>query len=567
VYVSAVSNGFVWDDNTIIERQLGALRDLRSLFLPPRHLEFAGSYYRPLIFATYRLDEWLGSGAAWAYHLTPLVAHMVVSSLVYALGTAIGLRRGEALGGAVLFAVHPVHAESVAWMAGRSDIFASLFLVAAALVVWRSGGPIGTGIGALLLLCGFLSKESALAGVILLPLGAGVLRRGSARRACVSVAVALLPYVALRLLAGASRPTPSSQPPQAEHLGAFLGFYAAKLAVPLHLNAVILDLPLVGLYASLSAITAACTWIYIRRLSRDRPAAFLLMWVGLNLLPALIPVLWRAASAPFAERYLYTPSIGFCLLGAHLFGGWTLRHPRLSKPAVAAFLLVVAVAGAVATRRTAVWRDSYTFWSHVAADHPDRWMPRFQLAKALADSGDLARAEEAYATALPLASGRQAAMVLTNLGSLYNQTSRPDLAEAAWRRAAAQDAGYVDPVYNLGSLLWVRGKALLERGESAGAAVAFAEARAYLDAALRLDPSLARAHYALGSLGFLTGDFDLARRHLGETIRLAPRSSEAEYARLVSHQVRQAMALRGLSAEESDPSGGITTQGASSARP
>src|SRR5512139_4016754 len=125
-YLPATKNGFVWDDPLVLD-QLRQMHDWRDVWWPPAAVP--KFYYRPFIFLTFFLDRWLGGETPFAFHATVIVWHALVTGLVFLvarelLGAAHTLEAGIA---ALLFAVHPVHVESVAWIAGRSDVIATAF--------------------------------------------------------------------------------------------------------------------------------------------------------------------------------------------------------------------------------------------------------------------------------------------------------------------------------------------------------------------------------------------------------------------------------------------------------
>ncbi len=144
----ALGGGWVWDDPLIVKVQLGAFRTVGSLFFPPVGIPgFSVHYYRPLTTATFLLDRALYGERAWGFHLTPLLLHAAAAGLLYLLLDRLlagrAAARSAALAGALLFAALPVHAESVAWIAGRADPLAAVCLLAAAL--WLLRRPLGPG--------------------------------------------------------------------------------------------------------------------------------------------------------------------------------------------------------------------------------------------------------------------------------------------------------------------------------------------------------------------------------------------------------------------------------------
>src|SRR5690606_23003950 len=136
-YANALANGFALDDVYIIQRnpRVHDLSNLRDIWLTP-YWPWSGrelGLYRPGTIFLYAVQWAIGEGAAQAFHVMNLLLHALASVLVFVL-----LRRLvsdiPALAGALIFAVHPVHAEAVANVVGQAEIVAAIAVLAACLV-------------------------------------------------------------------------------------------------------------------------------------------------------------------------------------------------------------------------------------------------------------------------------------------------------------------------------------------------------------------------------------------------------------------------------------------------
>jgi len=198
VYQGSIHNEFVWDDPIVLGQQLQAFHSVSDIFFPPPRIpQFGGLYYRPMILVSYMTDRAVLGDAPWAFHLPVVLMHAVNSGLVSLLGLALfgsiasAGRKGldapgggallAALGGGLLFATHPIHTESVCWMAGRSDTLAALFLLPSLLCYLRwkrdRSGWLWLALSAALFLFACFSKETA-AGFLLIVFAADLLRIG-----------------------------------------------------------------------------------------------------------------------------------------------------------------------------------------------------------------------------------------------------------------------------------------------------------------------------------------------------------------------------------------------------
>ncbi|MEK7721441.1 MAG: hypothetical protein AAB359_03530, partial [Elusimicrobiota bacterium] len=122
VFSTALKNGFVnWDDAQYVLSNPA----LRGSWLDA--LGFSPGYYHPLTTLTYKLEFVLFGLNPFPYHFTNLILHLIACVSAFYLLTALGTRRQAAFIGALLFGIHPVHAEPVAWISGRKELLWGIF--------------------------------------------------------------------------------------------------------------------------------------------------------------------------------------------------------------------------------------------------------------------------------------------------------------------------------------------------------------------------------------------------------------------------------------------------------
>src|SRR5579862_6787388 len=167
VYLPALRNGFIWDDPLVLQ-QLRAIHAWSDLItMPPQIPRF---YYRPVIFVTYLIDRAIGGETPLWFHASVIASHALNSLLVFVLARHLfGKHSGIPLASAVLFAVAPIHVESVAWMAGRSDVVACTFLLLTVLLSLHRDAAWTAWLAALAFFLALLSKETAVSGLVLIP--------------------------------------------------------------------------------------------------------------------------------------------------------------------------------------------------------------------------------------------------------------------------------------------------------------------------------------------------------------------------------------------------------------
>jgi len=555
VYLPALHNGFIWDDPLVLQ-QLRTIRSIRDLVVLPAAIP--RYYFRPLIFVTYWLDRSLLGEVPYWFHASVIGWHALNTLLVLLL--ARRLFPGDwltASGGALLFAAYPAHVESVAWMAGRSDVIACAFVLLTVLLAtqrerqwsaWVAGGT---------LLLGLLAKELAVTALVLIPL-LDIMSTGRLHgMRYVPLAIAAVIYFVLRTIALAGMigglPTGATPAQLALDILAAVGFYVIRAVLPVGLCGYIpgvprsLVYPLLGLIVPCAAVGLS---VWARRLGSWAPG-FLAAWFFVSIAPSLTVIVRRSASAVVADRYLYVPSVASCLLLAWAVARLAERR-RLDVrwPALAIGALSFVWA-AQALPYTRVWTDNVTFWSAVVATAPADALPYRELGTALLDRGRLDAAERALQQAVAAPAGPEGrAMTFGNLGNLYRRQGRYDEALRAFE-SGLNVAAHPILYHNLGMTLMVKIEQEQRAGDQASVQRDITKARDAFEHALRIGtaPSAppafrqewdaAKTHALLGQVLFSMGDRAGAREHLDAALQLEPTGPVADVTRQYLQQMGQ----------------------------
>ena len=527
-YANTLGNQFAWVDVLLIEsnpwiRDFQHLGDIfgSDLWAITPELGLSRNYYRPLVHVTFLLCHAVFGPKPWGYHLLMLVGHVIVSGLVYQVGLLFCARRQAgplaALAAGLLFAIHPIHTEAVAWVSSVNDVAMTMGVLGAAWWMMTSGpGLTGRGVLAgLALFLALLFKEPA----VLLPAMLFVYdfvtggrawspRQWVGRYAPLLVALAL--YAALRL------PALEGAPRTLRHMSLgtwglilntlpLLAQYLGGLVLPLEFNAVHVFTPITSpadpqLIAGVGALAGIVLATLL--LWRHAPTAFVaLSWCLLAMVPQLyIPALGTNA---FAERYLYLPSVGFVLLV-----GWALEELERRWPTARPWLLgglaLVVVAGGVTTAlRNRVWYDDLTLWRDTASKSPGETSVQAGLGVALLKRGQIAEA-------IPhLELARMSSPdVRNNLGLAYAQTGRLPEAETVLREAVRlkpEDAG-----------AWLNLCLVLKNLKQLPRALEACETAA------RLEPRLPEVRTSLAQVLWLQGRVSEAEQQLQEALAAKP---------------------------------------------
>jgi hypothetical protein len=465
-FATTLAYPLVWDDHYILNHveQLaaggGVAKVVSAPFFPQE--DRADTYYRPLVYFSLWLDSRVAAlaGAPWPYHLTNVLLHAAVALLVALLAHRLGGGATAGFAAGLLFAVHPARVESVAFVSGRTDIWAAFFALCAVLAALdavrradrrRRALLVGFGCAAVGAAC--LSKEAAFAlpGVV----AALGLVAPDLRRRCFVVALgyalAAAAVLAVRLLVlgvppGAHGGSPA--PLLLHEPGIALVALAKMLRmalVPWPHNALIGREHLVPATVDVVvavALVAGLAWFGKRRLG-----LFGLVWLFAFLTPALfVPASGHVLAA---ERYLYLPSIGVFVVVGVAFARWLDELPASRRPLAGSALAFVALAlGAGALVRGRVWQSDLTISTDLTRTAPGTALSHSVHGQALLAAGRFAEAVAAFERAVELApdhpgTHNDLAIGLWRLGlparsaAAYRETLRLDPTRASARQGLA----------------------------------------------------------------------------------------------------------------------------------
>ena len=539
LFLPVLGAGFVHDD-VVLLRDNPNIRDWDGVVTgfsqpfweiaddPRAHV---GGFYRPVGVAAFVALHQLGGGSPLPYHAASLALHSLCSALVALLALRLGWRPLAAAAAALLFAVHGMHVEPVAWASSLTYLLATAAALGGLLALlagrWTLAG--------LALAAGMLSQEAAI-GVWALAFGWQVFRGDLRQRrrwpGLVALAAAALVVYLLRWWVFGSAAAGFFGRPITELAISPAEQWAIALAVQLQeLRYLVWPWPhapfrplaspervtladaqrwLPALGGLLLLAGAAAWWLRgAARWRRGGPPQPLLLAVGLcfaGLLPLLNPS--NLGQFPFEERFLYLPSAGFCLAA-----GWLLsRHPAALAGGVA--LLAVNTWSAAST--TSSWADEATFFRWGMEASPHAMLPFNESGRVrLAEAGEfppghperIRLAEEAetiFSAGLEI---RADEWVITSVDRLQGNLGVAtalfyqgllDVAEDAYRQILDHWPGSFQALHGLGSCLAERGLAELEAGRTDAGVALLESALVEHTGALEGAPDWSAAMHAKG---------------------------------------------------------------------
>jgi len=463
VYFNALFGDFVYDDKEQVVnnpwiRDIGNIPTIfsRSVWSFQPGLS-TWNYYRPLMHIVYMLNYHVFGLKPWGFHLVNILFHCGVSALVFLIirgfltehrVTTSSVYLSPPFMAAMLFASHPIHTEAVTWVAGLPDVaFTFFYLLSFYLyILFREGAKTGYLFSILSFSVATLFKEPALTLPIMLiaydyqmkkfdeTLLVGIKRY--IPYIVVSGIYLLVRYHALGSFAPLESYTDLSTYQFIINVFPLFREYLTSLLWPFNLNFWHTFHPISTLIEANGMISIVVTVIFIFLVALAAYKKKKIYFVGLLLL--IIPLLPAfyikgISGKPYAERYLYLPSVGYVLLLAILLSWAKDKLPRAAKSVTIVFIAIVGLYTVGTINRNKVWKDNFYFWSDTVKKSPDNAIAHNELALAYVTQGQLDRAIAELQTILRLMPDNANAHI--SLGNVYVAQGQLDRAIAEFQEA------------------------------------------------------------------------------------------------------------------------------------
>ena len=536
VYAPTLANGYISDDLVYIEgiQRLASLAGLRDIWL---HIGAIPQYY-PLLHTAFWLEYRVWGLAPAGFHAMNLATHACV--VLAAWRVLHRLAVPGAWLAAAIFAVHPVHVETVAWASERKILLSAALALGSIHAFLRFAEPgeprerprlwyaLSLALYAAALLCKTVTVSVPAVLLVVRWWKTGALSRRDLRPLlpffAVGLPLAMLTIWVEREIVGASGAAwEIGFVDRILIAGRAVCFYAAKLAWPYPLGFVYprwdVDARAAWQYAYPLAVAAAALalWSARGRIGRG-PLAALLVFVGV-----LFPALGFVDVYPFlfsfvADHYQYHASLApIALAAAGIARAGTRRGRLASRVAYVAAAVILAVLGLLAHREARFYRDEETLIRRSAELQPGSWAARYLLGAVMQKEG---RREEAIAEmreALRLFP--EHAPIRVGLAINLAELGRRDEAAAELERVLAGELEADD-----------RLATLLQLGDLRVAQRRIGEAEASFRAAVELAPDSPQAQYSLGLVLRELGDAPGAQAALRRSVAIQPGAAKARYA-------------------------------------
>ncbi|MBN1869169.1 MAG: tetratricopeptide repeat protein [Candidatus Omnitrophica bacterium] len=493
-YGNSLDGAFLWDDIGLVKNNafIKSWSHLPAVFKGKMAFEGRNgwNFYRPLQMVTYTIDYSIWNLKVKGYHLTNILLHISAALGIYWLIRTLFKDNLLSLLTAAFFVVHPVHSEAVAYISGRADPLAFVFMLLCLLLYINS--PPSKGIATLVLMlasyaAALLSKESSLVLPVLILLYHYTFKTAVKVKEFLPLAGLAFFYIGMRLVLLKVPPVVVSHSTTLVERAP--GFFAAATQ---YIRLLFFPLDLHMAYGGKMftfgdpkailgvMILFAALFYAFRKRESGRLVSFSILWFFLTLLPVsnLYPI-----NAYMAEHWLYLPSVGFFLMAAKAIS----LLCRMKCLRIFSVFLISGLLGFYAfltNRQNLCWREPINFYERNLRYAPDSPELYNNLGNAYQAGGRYEDAIAAYEKAAAIKPDY--ARAYYNLGNAYKTIDRNKEAIVSYKKAVEIRADYAEAYYNL--------------GVSYKAVDRIAEAMNAYENAIRIKSDYAEAHNNLGSV-------------------------------------------------------------------
>jgi len=524
VYIPAMKAGFIWDDDSYIlnNKNLLTLEGLWRIWFSTDSPQ-----YYPLVFTTFWIEQHIWGLAPSGYHAVNVFLHACNSLLLWAVLRRLNIRYGFLAG--LLFAVHPVQVESVAWVTERKNVLSAFFYLLSALsfLKYEDTGQRNSYFASLILFIPALLSKTVTCS---LPVALLVVRWMRGRKIDFRYISSLLPFFLaglamglvtvwweLNIVGASGSEWALSLADRLMLPGRVALFYISKLLWPANLAFIYpkwaVDASDIAQWAYPAGLIASIVVLFVLRKKLGRgPLAALLFFLA-----TLFPALGFFNIYPFqysyvADHFQYLAASGVFALAAAIIG-FFVPSDRLGRPIEAVGVaLVIVVLGALTWRQSGVYKDLGTLWKDTIRKNPGAFMAHTNLGVLRLNEGKFDEALAHFSDTLAIKPDAAAAHY--NIGLILHRQGQTEEAAESFRRAVEADPEHVLALVNYGNLLSNMGRNL--------------EAIAHLKKAVELAPGNDAAHNNLATAYARAGELDNAIAHLASALRINPANESAK---------------------------------------
>jgi len=436
-YFGSLANHFTYDDRLVISENeyFQSLYSFTNLF-SKNYFKFSGeSTYRVVVTISYLIDYKIWGLNSFGFHFTNLLLHLFVTFTLYFLLIGIEDRRESSVPNSpnsqlpfiatILFSVHPVHSEVINAIGFREDLLCSLFYVLSFYFFIKALDITSRKIDRVFLamaigtyILSLFSKEMGITLPFVLLLyylmyGKGSIRIQKFILYLIPFIIVTLFYIVIRFKILINPPQEIAHYPGGNFINNILTmskvfvYYIILLFFPLRLK-IQYDFPastgfsdVIALISIMIIFFIIVLSIYLKRYSVIYTFSILFFFIALLPVSNLIPIINF-----IAERYLYLPSIGFCLIIAYLIDKKMRNRRFMSVPHLSLSYVILIILlcfySVINFRQNRIWKDDLSLWEQAVKDAPGSFRVRYNLGSAYRLVKDYKKATEEFEEAIKL---------------------------------------------------------------------------------------------------------------------------------------------------------------------
>jgi len=532
-----LNNDFTnWDDNKYVTEN----PDIKSLNQENIKKIFASQYvamYLPVTMLSYSLNYYFFDLNPRAYHTTDLIIHLLNCILVFYLFLLLSENTLSSFIIAILFGIHPLHVESVAWISERKDVLCCLFFLAG-LISYIHYKKREKKIFYIISLIAFILSLMSKTMSITLPLLLILTDRFFYNKTGNSL-VEKIPFFLISALFGIIALFTQTEAMEKHSSFTFLDnlciasygilFYLYKMIWPLNLSAIYPYPEKTGyflqtkfLISPLILIIPAATVIFSGKYTKKIIFGSLFFLITILPVIKLVPI----GDAMTADRYTYIPLLGiFYILGEgfYFFYSFFNRNKQYEKTLkfslVILLIAVILMLSGLTYSRCYIWRDSITLWSDVLKNYPLVAFAYYNRGNAYFSGGDYKEAIKDYSQTIYL--DPEYLMAYHNRGNIYYYYKNYHKAISDYNHALSINPNFITSCIN-------RGNVYLDKGDYKNAITDY-------NRALKIDPDSPDAYINRGILYSHIKEYDKALSDFNRVLELNPFHFHAYYNRALTY--------------------------------
>lgn len=515
-----LKNDFVSNDDNLHIYDNPTIRVLDTAHIKEIFTKLFNPTYVPLTILSFAFEYHFVKYDPFLYHLNNLLLHLAVTVLIFYFAYQIGLPLRAAFIAGLLFGIHPMHVESVAWVTERKDVLYSFFYMLAICCYWKYLSKPNSKMYAATIIFGLLSilsKPMALSLPLVMFICDWYKNRKYDKWMILDKIphfLYIIPIALVTYLVNARNPI--------EHGGEAillwvwcLIFYFYKFLLPIDLvifyrfpQPFSLATPEFALYFATFILLIISLWYFRRKKLFIFSITF--YFFSIFFLLRFDDILYLP---PVSNRFLYLPSLGFCFLIGYGIDQFFRKNSHQSiifknSVAVTLILIIILLAGK-SFIQTQTWRSSISFWSHELKYYPDNAMALVNRGEAYKDIGEVGLAFADFNKSIAVNSVY--AEAYNSRGQLYALQGNLDAALEDFQKTIEMKPHFDEAYNNLGIIYAMK-------KETKKSVI-------YFNKALEIDPFNVEAHYNLGDFYYQQGNLPEALEHMKKVLEINPNSA------------------------------------------